>query len=200
MSRTASRVRGSLTGDGFEKLLTLLAPDRERAGEEYEVIRSKLVKFFKWRGWPRPEELVDETMDRVCWRLAEGEVIRRPDPFLYFHGVARNVLREAWQSRQPAKMRHLPAPRLDGVDDAMEFEARLSCLERCVQHLDATERELIARYYRGQGGELIENRRRLAEEMGIPLNALRIRVHRVRVRLAACVEAGLRRISGEHER
>src|SRR5215510_12704015 len=100
MSRTASRVRGSLPGAGFEKLLTLLDPDRERAGVEYEEIRSKLVKFFKWRGWPRPEELVDETIDRVCWRLAEGEVIRQTDPFLYCHGVARNVLREAWDSRQ----------------------------------------------------------------------------------------------------
>lgn len=207
---TASRVRGSLTGDGFEKLLTLLDPDRERAGEEYEAIRSKLVKFFRWRGWPRPEELVDETIDRVCWRLAEGEVIRQADPFLYFHGVAKNVLREAWQTREPRQTRYPPvdlcrspddpAPQLDGVDEAMEFEARLGCLERCLEHLDATEQELIVRYYRGQGSELVERRRRMAEEMGIPLNALRIRAYRVRVRLAACVEAALRRTSGENRR
>jgi len=209
--RTASGARGSLSGDGFEKLLTLLDPDRERAGQEYEAIRAKLVKFFRWRGWPRPEELVDETIDRVCWRLAEGEVIRRPDPFLYFHGVAKNVLREAWQSQEPRKTRHPPAgigfsrsaedhaPPLDGVDEAMELEVRLSSLERCLEHLCATEQELIVRYYGGQGIELIEQRRRLAEEMGIPLNALRIRAYRVRVRLAACVEAALRRTSGEHD-
>ena len=209
---TASRVRGSLTGDGFEKLLTLLDPDRERAGAQYEAIRCKLVKFFRWRGWPRPEDLVDETIDRVCWRLAEGEVIRRPDPFLYFHGVAKNVHREAWQTREPSKTRHPPvgigsgrsvedpAPRLDGADEALEFEARLSSLERCLEHLDATEKELIARYYRGRGSELIEDRRRMAEGMGIPLNALRIRVYRVRVRLAACVEAALQHTRGEHDR
>jgi DNA-directed RNA polymerase specialized sigma24 family protein len=200
-----------LTGDGFEKLLTLLDPDRERAGQEYEAIRSKLVKFFRWRGWPRPEELVDETIDRVCWRLAEGEVIRRPDPFLYFHGVAKNVLREAWQAREPRNTRQAtvgigscpsaadPARQLDDVDEAMELEARLSCLERCLEHLGATEQELIVRYYGGQGSELIERRRRMAEEMGIPLNALRIRAYRVRVRLAACVEAALGRNSGEHD-
>jgi len=211
LERTASGVRGSLTGDGFEKLLTLLGPDRERAGEEYEAIRSKLVKFFRWRGWPRPEDLVDETIDRVCWRLAEGEVIRRPDPFLYFHGVAKNVLREAWQTQEATKTRQAPAgmgfsrsgddhaPPVDGVDEAMEREARLSCLERCLDHLGATEQELIARYYGGQGSELIERRRRMAEEMGIPLNALRIRAYRVRVRLAACVEAALRRTSGERD-
>jgi DNA-directed RNA polymerase specialized sigma24 family protein len=195
--RTASRVRGSLSADGFEKLLTLLDPDRERAGDEYEAIRSKLVKFFGWRGWPRPEELVDETIDRVCWRLAEGEVIRQSDPFLYFHGVAKNVLREAWQSQEPRKTRHHPPP-LDGADEAMELEARLSCLERCLEHLSPTEQELIVRYYGGQGSELIERRRRLAEEMGIPLNALRIRAYRVRVRLADCVEAARQRTSGEH--
>jgi DNA-directed RNA polymerase specialized sigma24 family protein len=208
--RTASRVRASLDADGFEKLLARLDPDRERAGAEYEVIRSKLVKFFRWRGWPRPEELVDETIDRVCRRLAEGEVIRQRDPFPYFHGVARNVLREAWQTREPKKTRHPPAgidfPRsandraaLDGVDEAAEFEARLGCLERCLENLDAAEQELIVRYYRGQGTELLERRRRMAEEMGIPLNALRIRACRVRLRLAACVEAALRRTSGERD-
>jgi DNA-directed RNA polymerase specialized sigma24 family protein len=208
--RTASGLRGSLPGDGFEKLLTLLDPDREQAGQEYEAIRSKLVKFFRWRGWPRPEELVDETIDRVCWRLAEGEVIRQTDPFLYFHGVARNVLREAWQTQKPRKTRHPPAglfrsaddpaPEMDGVDEAMELEAKLGSLERCLERLSATEQELIVRYYRGQGSELIERRQRMAEEMGIPLNALRIRAYRVRARLAACVEAALRRTSSEHDR
>jgi len=42
--------------------------------------------------------------------------------------------------------------------------------------------------------DLIYYRRRMAEELGIPLNALRIRVHRIRTRLAGCVRDSLRRL------
>jgi DNA-directed RNA polymerase specialized sigma24 family protein len=205
MQRSTPRRGASLSGDGFERLLALLGPDRERAGEEYEAIRWKLVKFFQWRGWTRPEELADETIDRVCWQLGRGEQIRGSDPFLYFHGVAKNVLREAWQGdRQKKKSHHAigvlyrtgddPAGNPFGADDAEEFERRLDCLEQCLGHLDPANQTLIRQYYRGHGGARIENRRRMAEELGIPLNALRIRIHRIRTRLATCVKDALRRI------
>jgi DNA-directed RNA polymerase specialized sigma24 family protein len=205
LQRRTSRTGAAINEDGFEKLLTLLGPDRERAGEEYEAIRSKLVKFFHWRGWRPAEELADETIDRVCWRLGEGEHIRGRDPFVYFHGVAKNVLREAWQSDRRKKMRHqtigvLNPPEVARPDDPGEvdneaaFERRLDCLHRCLGHLEPADQELIRRYYRGEGAAKIENRRRMAEELGIPLNALRIRVHRIRTRLAGCVRDSLRRL------
>jgi DNA-directed RNA polymerase specialized sigma24 family protein len=203
MERAAPRARGSLDGDGFERLLALLGPDRERAGEEYEAIRSKLVKFFQWRGWSSADELADETIDRVCRRLGQGEQIRGRDPFLYFHGVAKNVLREAWQGDRQQKARQqtmgvlAPAgeePSADAgeADEEVEFEKRLDCLQRCLEQLEPGEGELIRRYYRGQGSDRIENRRRMAGELGIPLNALRIRIHRIRTRLAGCVKDALR--------
>jgi DNA-directed RNA polymerase specialized sigma24 family protein len=199
------RPRASLSGTGFEKLLALLDPDRERAGREYEAIRGKLVKFFHWRGRMPAEELADETIDRVCWRLGQGERIRGGDPFLYFHGVAKNVLREAWQGDHRQKKRHQAIDQVestapdrssdpDEVDRAAQFERRLECLQRCLEHLEAEEQTLIRRYYRDQGAAKIENRRRMAEELDIPLNALRIRIHRIRVRLAGCVRDTLRRV------
>ena len=199
------RPRASLSEDGFERLLALLDPDRERAGREYEAIRGKLVKFFHWRGRTPAEELADETIDRVCWRLGQGERIRGGDPFLYFHGVAKNVLREAWQGDHRQKRRHQAIGLLgstvpdtssdpDEVDRAARFERRLDCLQRCLERLEAAEQALIRRYYRDQGAAKIENRRRMAEELGIPLNALRIRIHRLRARLSGCVRDALRRL------
>jgi DNA-directed RNA polymerase specialized sigma24 family protein len=60
-----------------------------RAGEKYEELREALVKFLDWRGAPFPEELVDETFNRVTRKLDEGETIRDLVP--YCHGVARLV-------------------------------------------------------------------------------------------------------------
>jgi DNA-directed RNA polymerase specialized sigma24 family protein len=70
-------------------------------------------------------------------------------------------------------------------------ERRLDCLERCLAELSPADRELIDQYYRGETRAKIENRRRLAEERGIPLNALRIRMLRIREKLEACVQRRL---------
>ncbi|MBL8114745.1 MAG: hypothetical protein JNK60_17825, partial [Acidobacteria bacterium] len=49
---------------------------------------------------------------------------------------------------------------------------------------------LLLRYYQGDGASRIENRKALADELHVPMNALRIRVHRLRERLERCVTAG----------
>ena len=43
------------------------------------------------------------------------------------------------------------------------------------------------KYYEGEKQAKITNRRRLAEELGITLDALRIRAHRIRRELRKCV-------------
>ena len=78
----------------FDRLLSLLDSDRERAGERYELIRQKLTKFFQWRGCSEPEEYADRTIDRVARKVGEGAEIRSSEAYAFFHGVAVNVLRE----------------------------------------------------------------------------------------------------------
>ena len=75
-------------------------------------------------------------------------------------------------------------------------DARLECLRRCLDELPPDQRDLVLQYYKGksdQGESNIRNRQQLAREAGIPMNALRIRVHRVRRKLEACVHACLSR-------
>jgi hypothetical protein len=36
-------------------------------------LRRSLVRFFDWRGAPYPDEAVDESLDRLSRRLAEGQ-------------------------------------------------------------------------------------------------------------------------------
>lgn len=177
-----------LSREDFDLLLRALDPERERAGERYEAIRGRLLRFFLSRNAPHPEALADETFDRVCRRLAQGEVIRASDPGRYFLGVARNVAREAWDrqgKRQeggfPEEALLRPSPAEPGDDEALE------CLERCLQTLEPASRTMLLRYYEVRSGTSLEHQRReLGERLGLGANALRIRMHRLRARLRGC--------------
>jgi DNA-directed RNA polymerase specialized sigma24 family protein len=186
-----------LTPDSFDCLLRWLDPQGKQGGEQYERIRSRLLRFFECRGCPTPEEATDETIDRVARRIAGGETVRA-DPTLYFHGVARNVLMESW--RGPARRtvaltelaeRELPAP--PSGPEAEPEDARLECLTRCLETLPNSQREMVVEYYEWGRRERIHSRKELAARLGLPLNALRLRVHRIREALERCVNVCLQR-------
>ena len=42
-------------------------------------------------------------------------------------------------------------------------------------------------YYTGEGGRRIRNRKKIADRLGVAMNALRIRAYRLRARLEECV-------------
>src|SRR5262249_48299471 len=51
MSASISQRKGRvITREAFDRMLAELHPDIDRAGEQYEKIRQKLVKLFEWRG------------------------------------------------------------------------------------------------------------------------------------------------------
>ena len=192
-----------LTPDAFEILLVNLHAERDRAGEEYERIRQRLLKFFKWRGCHDPEEYADRTIDRVARKTMNGVELRAHDRYLFFHGVAVNILKEHWRdpSRDSNTLDELP-PSLSPMDDPAEIkereegrqerERRLECLDECLQSLPAESRELVTKYHQSEGRAKIEGRKELAKLLNIPLNALRIRVFRIRTELEACVDGRLR--------
>lgn len=180
--------RALLTRESFETLLAFLDEDRNRAGEKYQEIRSRLVKLFECRGVASAEDAADETMDRVARRLAEGEQIRAANPAAYFHGVARNVLREHWAARDRlAAARPLPDELAEPQQPDEEADRRLACLERCLAELPPETRSLIVAYYRRREGSKAEARVALAARLGVSPNALWIRAHRIRTRLEECV-------------
>lgn len=191
----ARKKRWSMTPEAFRALLATLDPDWERAGERYEEIRRSLVCFFQWRGCASPEDHADETFNRVVRKIEEGEVIR--DPASYFHGVARLLLLEVFktQTRERNALSRMPLnvatdPDKDMAD--LEQEARLNCLRRCLGKLPPESRHFITQYYQGEKRAKIEGRLQLAEQMRIPLNALRLRARRLREKLEICVQQGLK--------
>ena len=91
------------TPEAFDKMLGWLHADREQAGEEYEKIRQKLLKLFKWRNCLPEEDYADITINRVTRRVFEGSEVPEEKPYLYFHGTALNVIREFWRGQQKHK-------------------------------------------------------------------------------------------------
>ena len=84
----------TLTREAFDELLLWLSPDREEAGRQYEDIRRKLIRLFNCRGCDNPEELTDETINRVIKIVESKAVEYSGEPILLFYGVARNVVHE----------------------------------------------------------------------------------------------------------
>ena len=181
----AASTRRELTQEAFDKLLARLSADREEAGEKYQELRGRLVRFFEWQGCPSPEDHADEAINRLAYKVARGEEIR--DLSHYSFGVARMLLLEIRkeQEKERRALCQLPVAQT-GPDETDSAEAELECLRQCLQSLSPDNRQLLMQYYRGEKGAKIENRRGLAEQMRIPLNTLRMRALRLREKLEAC--------------
>lgn len=180
----------SLTREALEALLAALGPNREQAGRQYEEIRRKLVRLFEWRGCTLPDDLADETINRVARKMAEGVELRSADPYGYFCGVAHLVYKEVLrrQAREHAALESGDWPPPSSEEPAVD--RRLEILGECLQTLDADQRRLVLEYHRDENH--ICSRRDLSHELGVPMNALRIRVHRLRRKLEECIAEKLR--------
>jgi DNA-directed RNA polymerase specialized sigma24 family protein len=164
----------ALTQEAFDALLLWLdAEDRERAGAKYESIRKRLIQLFVCRGCGEPEVLADETFNRVARKMPQLSRDYVGDPALFFFGVAQNVYLESLRAK----------PKQQETD-----ERPYVCLDRCMQTLTAENRDLVLRYYEEEKRVKIDHRQELAAHLGIAINALRIRAHRVRSALKQCVK------------
>jgi DNA-directed RNA polymerase specialized sigma24 family protein len=182
-----SKSEWTLTEDSFAKLLYRLAPDREVAGTEYEKLRRMLIKILEWRGATFPEDCADEALNRVAKKLASGEVIR--DLVAYSHGIARLIFLETL--RHPEHHNVSLDVLHNIVPAAVERDVgnkHRDCFDSCLRELPEASRQLILEYYRQEKRGKIDNRARLAETLGIPINALRSRALRVRQKLEGCAK------------
>ena len=189
-----SRQKWTLTQDAFDKLLVVFGGgDRESGSEKYLEIRGNLTRFFEWRGCSFPEDHADETINRVAKKVAEGEEILNPAG--YAMGVARLLLLEVLKGRQREQSALTEIGKSSEAYEAEDDgEGRLTCLRNCLQTLSPDNRDLILQYYQGEKSEKIQNRKKLMEQLGIPVNTLRMRALRVRERLQGCVEECVNRI------
>ncbi|HEX9984264.1 MAG TPA: hypothetical protein VGF69_13435 [Thermoanaerobaculia bacterium] len=171
-----------LTGHAFDRLLGFLHTDGIEAARRYEQTRRALIKFFESRGCHTPEEQADKTIDRVAKKVEQGMDAYAGEPVLYFYGVARHVLQEYYRRRSGSL-----APLLYIPDDSDHAHRRMECMTRCFEALPEESRSMIVEYCTFEPKRRNELRQRMASRLGISLNTLRIRVHRLRDQLDRCV-------------
>jgi hypothetical protein len=190
-----------MSKEALDRLLGLLDSDPGLARQKYQKIRSKLIKFFEWRGCATPEEFAGETIDRVAKGLLRGARSQDLNPYLYFHRTAIDVLKGDWAERKRARTSSGgsldTAPLADVVKpclfeiEALGPERFGQCLQECLSMLPPESLELITRYHSPEGGLSKESRKALARSLGIPQHVLRMRAFAIRSNLEMCVSACL---------
>jgi RNA polymerase sigma factor (sigma-70 family) len=172
----------TITQEQFDSLLSWLNADRELAGRSYEAIRSSLVKTFVLNGFNDAEDLADETINRVMGRLPDIRMGYTSEPAYYFHGVARNIIRERRRRKE------ISGERVEiAVEPQTEPSEKSVCLGHCLRGLPASKRNLILDYYLYEGNRKIEHHKDMAVELKITTGAIRNRAHKIKSNLADCM-------------
>ena len=174
--------RRGLTQDDFDCMLNWLDPNRTKAGEKYEQIRNGLIAIFNYKGCINPEELADETIDRVARRVKDIKDSYEGDPSRYFYGVGKKISLEYLKRTHPCELPLvLEAPQTEDV------EQQYQCLDECMEKLTVRNRALILQYYSGQKRAKIDSRSAIRGMLNLKPSALRVRVFRIRAGLEKCV-------------
>lgn len=182
-----------MTSESFARLLEWIDEGADSNGQKYLELRQKLVSYFDRKNCLVPDELADETLNRVARRLEEEGKIDTETPAKFCYITARFVFLESLRDKgnKSVSIDEIRADKITAKDKTEEQnlkEKMLACLEKCVGELGEINRELIVKYYYGAERIKIENRRALAEKIGISPNALTIRACRIRGHLEICVK------------
>lgn len=192
LPQTRPRKKWVLTQDTFDRFLAILDRDRDKAGEKYEEIRLKLLKYFQWRGSGFPDIDADETINRVMRRMEEGANVYNLNGYIY--GVAKLVHTESLKQRnRKQELDEASLVELAALGVDAEAAQLQECLERCLGRLSDEDRAIITEYYKYEGAERVTCRERLAARLGVTLNSLRVKTHRQRLNLERCVKKCLGR-------
>ncbi|HJR61012.1 MAG TPA: hypothetical protein VJ813_16495 [Vicinamibacterales bacterium] len=181
----------------FQRLLAWLDTGVDSGGESYVEMRRRLSAYFDRKNCHAPDDLADETLNRIARRLEEEGSLDAGPPARYCYIVAKFVFLEYTREAKRVETAHLPVdswrPESRGggsaADDEEGRERRHSYLDRCLERLPASDRELIVEYYGAGDQRTADRRRALAARLGLTTNALAIRACRIRDILERCIRS-----------
>jgi hypothetical protein len=179
--------RHALGREAFARFLESFSPEPEEAGRHYTRLHQKLVGLFSMKGLSDPVSAADETIDRAALKINAGTPV--PDVSKYCLGIARNIAKERLRRTQRESSAFLNFVNdLSSVTDE-QLERIYTILKPCFEQLTGEEQQLLMSYCQVMRGQArAEHRRQLAESMKTSMLALRMRVTRLRIILANCVE------------
>jgi len=161
-------------------------------------MRRRLAAYFERKNCLAPDDLAEDTLNRIARRLDEEPALAAENAGRYCYVVARYVFLESLRPTRPREIdiealtasgrssSSLAAP---AAPDAAERQRLLDCLDHCLEKLQQHDRDLILEYYRDDQKRRIERRRTLARRLGVTANAVSIRACRIRGALETCVRS-----------
>ena len=168
---------------------------------EYEQMRRALIIFFAANGCGAIADDLPEEVFQVAeqeppdWSVV-ADYEGAPPPYQWT--VARYILKterkkEQLEAESGLKsirdIRQALVPRRDtsGRFETEVKEQRARCLDECMANITETWRYLILEYYKAGEAERKRIRKEMASELGISMNALRVRMFKIRRTLRECV-------------
>lgn len=176
-----------LTQEAFDAFLRWLSPDRDEAAVEYEKIRRKLLNYFDFKGCDNSEMLADETINRVTERVfrAEPDGVNFSTQFVY--GVAKNIYLESFAAPKTSSLDEEPAASDANVTEAQVYgDDSQNCMQFCLKQLKEADLRLVIAYFQVNRQNKLKEREALCKSGGESINALRVRVSRIRQKLQKC--------------
>ena len=132
--------------------------------------------------------MADETLNRVARMIYEGATVQNLHSYLF--GAARHLAserRKEQRQAQAAIAQLAEVAQSRPADDDTSQQSCLDCCEACLANLPEQSRALIMAYYALEKRAKIDHHKRVAEELGVSLNSLRIRAHRIKLKLENCI-------------
>jgi hypothetical protein len=169
----------------FKLLLGNLDPEPENAGEKYVFLHSKIVFLVERERHlsSKAEEIADETLNRVGKKIEDKikkrEQIDNINGYAYM--VFRYVLKEFRRKFPPED--ELPPDIRDEFEPENESDPPLDCLDKCLEEdLSKKALDLILSYYDPHA-----DRKKLAGDLHIEPNYLKLKAYKIRQRLRKCI-------------
>lgn len=184
------RKKTEISQEDLNGLLGWFSPEADESARKYEEIRRGLIRYFYFRGAADPEDLADETINRVAVKLPK---LKPDDQFktaAYFYSFAAKIHLEACRERKRFFSDYQEIESLtDEWDDASDQrDDGVGCMEKCLGAKSAEDRQLLLKYYGFEKTERTERRRKLAQAQQTSIEGLQTRISRLRKALRECLK------------
>lgn len=183
-----------MTSKGYELLLAQLHENPEKAVEEFDRLRRKIIRYFiqQERGrWNADcEFLADDVIDRVAAHLEAGKPIEKNVQALAF-SITRNVWLTFYnKNKQLVNLESVPEKSYQFEFDDESDDEKTACMKKCLVEVckDDEERKNLLAYYDDSDKKLLEQRKSVAARLGTTTNNLKTRMSRLRDKLRACAK------------
>lgn len=178
-----------MTEEEFECFLNWLDADREAAALRYEKLRGSLVAYFAKRQCVAAEDLADDVLNRAMEHSLKQTALLFNKPLPYVFGIARNVYRQhvnkQFGMNGVVDWRALPSGDFSLENEEKERISR--CLRHCMQKLKRKDHRAFVLYYLKETDAKDQFRLHLAGEFGLTINAMRLKMMRLRETLRGCI-------------